>query len=359
MDSAALAYRIDRTPAAAAFYLQAQQQSFNNNLFDRFIEYTDRKDSTIKGYLTCIRQFMLWLNDEKIQQPCRDDIKAYREYLERRQLAIGTQQQYLRAVKHFFKWTASEGLYPNIADNIHSAKVRHDLHKKDALSREDVPKIAESIDRSDEQGKRLYAMYLLCITCGLRCVEIHRANIEDLKTVGSRSYLYIQGKGHDDKDAPVLITPEVLAALKEYLAARTGDKSGKAPLFTGTSNRSKGQRIAETTISTMLKNMLINAGYDSDRLTAHSLRHTSGTGAYLATGNIYLAQKHQRHCDPATTEIYIHAEEREHRNTEQQVYNYYFNGDAAEDKQQIALDLVQQLPPDKLDKVIDFIKAIR
>ena len=351
---------IQTMPAARPIYITAmQQQGFSKDLFGRFLDYTDRKDSTVKGYLTCIRQFMKWLDAYQITQPTREDIKAYRAHLESADLAIGTQQQYLRAVKHFFKWTAAEGLYPNIADNIHGAKVRHDIHKKDALSREDVPKIAASIDTSDEQGKRLYAMYLLCITCGLRTVEINRANIEDIKTVGGISYLYVQGKGCDDKDAPVELIPEVQEAIKAYLSSRSDKPTPKSPLFASTSNRSKGGRIATTTISTMLKEMLVKAGYDSDRLTAHSLRHTSGTGAYKATGNLLLAQKHQRHADPSTTEIYIHAEERAERHTERQVYDYFFKGDTIQDQQQEVLQLIATLSPEKLAAAIDFIKAIR
>ena len=109
----------------------------------------------------------------------------------------------------------------------------------------------------------------------------------------------------------------------------------------------------------MLKEMLVKAGYDSDRLTAHSLRHTSGTGAYKATGNLLLAQKHQRHADPSTTEIYIHAEERAERHTEQQVYNYFFRGDNENDQQQQAINLIASLNPEKLAAVIDFMKAIK
>ena len=109
----------------------------------------------------------------------------------------------------------------------------------------------------------------------------------------------------------------------------------------------------------MLKGALVDAGYNSDRLTAHSLRHTSGTAAYKATGNIYLAQKHQRHADPATTEIYVHAEEREERNTEQQVYDYFFHADAIQDERQQAINLISSLNPAKLHQVCEFIRAIR
>ena len=320
------------TPAAPArpytVIQGAQVPAFSTSLFERFIDYTDRKETTVKGYFTCIRQFVKWLELNDIRQPEREHIKAYRDYLASSGLATGTQAQYLRAVKHFFKWTASEGLYPNVADNIHGAKIRHDVHKKDALQREDVAQIADTIDRSDETGKRLYAMYLLCVICGLRTIEIHRADVGDLKTVGGTTYLYLQGKGHDDKDAPVLLIKEVYDAVQDYLNSRAAKVTAKSPLFTSTSNRSKGGRIATTTISTMLKTLLVNAGYDSDRLTAHSLRHTSGTGAHKAGIDLYGVQHLMRHCDPATSEIYIHDDD--HKAAEEKgrkgIYDYYFNG---------------------------------
>ena len=337
------------------------------DLFRRFIEYTDREPTTTKGYITCLRQFANWITAAGTTQPERADILAYKEYLNGAHfgrsgaelLKAGTKQQYLRAVKHFFKWTAAEGIYPNIADNIHGVKINHDTHKKDALDREAVKIIADHIDRSTESGKRLYAMYLLCISCGLRTIEINRANIEDIKKTGDRTYLYLQGKGHSEHDQPVLLIPEVKTALQDYLQSRTDSPTAKSPLFVSTSNRSKGKRIAPTTISTMLKEALVSAGYDSDRLTAHSLRHTSGTGAYKATGNIYLAQKHQRHADPSTTEIYVHAEEREERNTEQQVYNYFFNPSAGKDQRQEAIELIATIDPAKLGAVCEFLKALR
>ena len=54
--------------------------------------------------------------------------------------------------------------------------------------------------RSTEQGKRLYAMYLLAVNAGLRTIEISRANIKDLETKGGKTWLYIWGKGHSEAD---------------------------------------------------------------------------------------------------------------------------------------------------------------
>lgn len=350
---------VELAPAQRSTALQATQ-TFSEDLFGRFIEYTDRKPTTVKGYITYIRQFAKWLSDNGIYQPQREDIRAYRDHLASSDLTTGTQAQYLRAIKHFFKWTAAEGVYPNIAENVHGAKVRQDIHKKDALERDAVKEIADTIDRSTEQGKRLYAMYLLCISGGLRTVELHRADVGDLKTVGKKVYLYVQGKGHDDKDSPILIIPEVHAAIKDYLDHRSTKPTPKTPLFTATGNRNKDGRIAATTISQMLKAAMVNAGYDSDRLTAHSLRHTSGTAAYKATGNIFVAQKHQRHADVATTQIYVHAEERDERETEKQVYDYYFNQgkDQGTEREQ-AIQLLTTLDQTKLHLAIDYLKALQ
>ena len=61
----------------------------------------------------------------------------------------------------------------------------------------------------------------------------------------------------------------------------------------------------------MLKAALKEAGYNSDRLTAHSLRHTAGTAAMRITNNIYETQKYMRHENPGTTEIYLHTNDQE------------------------------------------------
>ena len=120
------------------------------------------------------------------------------------------------------------------------------------------------------------------------------------------------------------IAPEVAAAIKDYLKSRSDRLTGTAPLFVSTGNRSRGKRIAPTTISTMLKKAMQQAGFDSERITAHSLRHTAGTAVQELTGNIYATQKYMRHSNPATTEIYLHNDtEKAEVSIAQQLYNLY------------------------------------
>lgn len=332
--------------------------SKHDDIVSSFQEFWCVKDSTLKGYGVCLRAFGNWMYDNGIINPTKQDIRNYVRFLDRSDLKPGTRIQYFRALKQLYKYAAAEYGYEDITEGIHGTwKQDRKNHKKDALGREDVRKIAGTIDRSTEQGKRLYAMFLLCIVDGLRTVELSRANIGDIKTIDGRTYLYTWGKGHSEPDTPVLLPDEVRDAIAEYLKARTDNPGPKSPLFASTSHNYKG-RIAPSTYSRIIKKLLKDAGYDSDRLTAHSLRHTSGTGVYKATKNLYLTQQHLRHANPETSEIYMHCDERENRNTEKQVYDYFFADDTGDDPQREAITILQNMPADKLGKALDILRAL-
>ena len=141
----------------------------------------------------------------------------------------------------FFKWTAQAGIYPNIADHIKGAKL-DSSHKKDYLTAAQVQDILGGLDRTPARGKRDYCIIALMVTGGLRDIEVSRANIEDLKTLGDSTVLYLQGKGRDERTDYIKVVPEVEKPLREYLKTRPEAK-GRQPLFSSLSNNSKGQRL--------------------------------------------------------------------------------------------------------------------
>lgn len=352
---------------------EATQATLSPALFNSFLEWIDRSETTTRNYACNLRQFVAWLRYAGVAQPARRDVISYRDWLGVEHDAIqidrdsmtgwayrtnrngeplkvmckpSTVQLYLRSVCQFFRWTSANGLYPDIAQNVHAPKVDRSTHKKDALTAREVQEIethitqeaqevtqraaeaekdtAGRIQRSTEQGKRLYAMYLLTTTAGLRTIELHRANVKDIETKGGQTWLYIWGKGHTEPDQKKPIAAEVAAAIRDYMQSRTDHPTGNSPLFVSTGNRSGGRRIATTTISKMLKGAMRSAGYDSERLTAHSLRHTTGTAIQELTGNIYTTQQYMRHTDPKTTEIYLHNDtEQQEAGLAQQLYNLF------------------------------------
>lgn len=387
----------------------APQQEFNTGFFNQYIRYIDRSEKTTRTYIINLKQFSAWMHYACISRPDRKDILAYRDYLSAPHDAIqldpltpagwryrtdpagarititckpNTVTQYLRSVKQFFTWTAAEGLYPNIAANIHAPKVKHDTHRKDALTAADVLSIENSIanrsaereaaagaafkdkagkiQRSTEQGKRLYAMFLLAVNCGLRTIEISRANIKDIETKGGKSVIYIWGKGHTEPDTKKALAPEVKAAIDDYLKSRTDKPTSSSPLFVSTGNRSRGKRMAATTISTMLKRAMQEAGFDSERITAHSLRHTAGTNVQEITGDLYATQQYMRHSNPATTEIYLHTErEKTDADIAQRLYNRYHGiDDAAADRAQLET-VITAMNQDQMQQLLKMAAALR
>ena len=243
------------------------------------------------------------MRENGLSQPTREDILAYREDL-KEDHKPSTVQSYIVAVRLFFQWTEQEGLYPNIAQHIKGAKISKE-HKKDYLTSSQVKAVLAGIDTDTAQGRRDYAILALMVTGGLRDIEVHRANIEDLRTLGDNTVLYLQGKGREDRTEYVKVPAEVEKAIRASLADRE-DTDGSQPLFTSLSNNSKGGRMSTRSISGVVKGSLVRAGYDSDRLTAHSLRHTAVTLSLLGGNSLQEVQQFARHANIATTQIYAH-----------------------------------------------------
>ena len=104
------------------------------------------------------------------------------------------------------------------------------------------------------------------------------------------------------------------------------------------------------------------AGYDSERITAHSLRHTAGTAVMELTGDLYLTQKYMRHSNPATTEIYLH-NQTETREAEiaQRLYALYHSGEpAAQPATPETLEaVIASLTPEQIEAIQAAAAAIR
>lgn len=282
-----------------------QAPVFTEDLFARFVGFIDAKPKTVETYTRAIRQLFAFFAARGITQPTREDILSYRDELKASGHKPTTVQNYITAARLFFQWLEQERIYPNIAAHIKGAKLDKE-HKKDYLTSRQVKTILGKVDRSSLQGLRDYAILALMITGGLRTIEVSRADVGDLRAAGDNTVLYIQGKGRDEKTEYVKIDAKVEEALRDYLKAR-GSAAQTEPLFASLSNNSKGQRMSTRSISGIVKGHLQTAGFDSEKLTAHSLRHTAVTLSLLAGKNLAEVQQFARHANIATTQIYNHA----------------------------------------------------
>ena len=293
-----------------------RRQSLTGDLQARFIAYLDAKPRTIEAYSKALKPFFAYLSANGITQPTRENIIAYRDSLKATYKAT-TVQAYIVPVRLFFQWAQQEGLYPNVAEHVKGAKISKD-HKKDALTTRQIKAVLDAIDTDSLQGLRDYAILALMVTCGLRTIEVARADIGDLRTAGDNAALFIQGKGQDEKSEYVKITQPVEKAIRAYLNCRGKADAGQ-PLFASLSNNSQGGRMTTRSISGIVKDRFTDAGYDSERLTAHSLRHTAGTLNLLNGGTLEETQQLLRHSNINTTMIYLHHLDRAKNNSEARI----------------------------------------
>lgn len=273
-------------------------------VYYRFVSSLDVSDKTRETYARAIRRLGEFLRSHGIARPAEEDVIRYRDEMARMHKPT-TAQNYLMATKVFFKWTARRGLYPNIAEAVKNVKLST-AHKKDNLTAGQVRELLATVKRDAARGLRDYAIISLMVTAGLRDIEVSRANVEDLRTLGGDVVLYVQGKGRAEKADPVRISQPTETAIREYLRTRSAAGGGD-PLFVSTSNNSTGKRLSARSVSEIVKGRLLAAGFCSDRLTAHSLRHTAVTLSILAGKPLYEVQQFARHASINTTMIYNHA----------------------------------------------------
>ena len=276
----------------------------SSTVIQSFVQFLDVAPLTVKTYKAGISRFVDFIQCKGITRPQREDVLNFKHSLQSCGCTPSTVAAYLSALRRFFDWTESEGIYPNITRGIKAPK-QDKGHKRDFLPAEGLQAMMKGIDRSTVEGKRNYAMLALMSTCGLRTVEVVRADVADVSTIGGEPVLFVQGKGRCDKKEFVKLTPPVLAALRDYLATR-GQVKGNAPLFASCSHRNKGGRLTTRTVSNVAKSAMKGAGYNSRRLTAHSLRHSAVTLALMSGQSLAEVQYFARHSSINTTMIYAH-----------------------------------------------------
>ena len=275
-----------------------------DELIAEFIKAQDVRESSRETYRKGLKKFLAWLKDRGITSPARQTILDYKDELRESGLSSLSVSSYTGAVRKFFSWLEATRGLPNIAKGIKGAR-RTRGFRKDPLTLPQVLELLNSIDRRELRGLRDYALINLLTTTGLRTIEAIRADIGDVRQEGGEALLWIQGKGRDEKDEPAILPAETLKPLYEYLTAR-GPAGKDAPLFSSLSNRNGGGRLTTRTLRRVIKERLRAIGIDSERLTAHSVRHTCITLALQAGATIQEAQALARHANINTTLIYAH-----------------------------------------------------
>lgn len=274
-----------------------------------FLKSLDVSERSRATYARSLKQFILWLyeTDRNTLELQREDILDYKEYLAESKSAY-TVTLYLTSVRRLYQWLESQRVYPDITRGIKGAKKPRGF-RKDTLSQDQLREALNAMELVSLDSMRDYAIFNLMARTGLRAIEVSRALVEDIRMESGQEVLWVQGKGRDAKDDFVILTPEALEPIKNYLRARGAVKK-EEPLFCSHSYRNMGDSLTTRSISRIIKQALQRVGLEDSRLTAHSLRHTAISLSISGGASLQQAQAMARHTDSRTTLIYFHNLER-------------------------------------------------
>jgi integrase/recombinase XerD len=268
-----------------------------------YLDSIDVADTTRRAYGRALKRYAAWAQAAEVN-PLRATAADVREY--KRSLSEGhsaaTVNAYLSAVRGFYSWFETLGGC-NPAANVKGVK-RHAAIGHDALSAEQARAVCRSQGETLEQ-LRDAAIITLMAHRGLRCIEVSRADVGDMRTIGGVRVLFVQGKGRTSKDDYVLLGGAAERAIDAYMAAR-GRTAADAPLFAGVGNRHKGGRLTTRTIGRIVRAAYEREGISDAHITPHSLRHTAVTLALEGGATVQQAQAMARHASIETTMIYAH-----------------------------------------------------
>jgi integrase/recombinase XerC/integrase/recombinase XerD len=270
-------------------------------LVDSFINSQDVKVSSKLLYRRTLKQYFNWVDKKNYQLSgiARPQLLEYKDELLSSGMSSLTVGSYITSVRRFYEWAEAYKYYPNVAKGIKTPKRKQQFKKQPLLPDQATALLSYYQDKA----LRDYAIVNLLLRTGLRTIEVIRASVEDIIFKGTQRVLLIQGKGRDEKDNFVLLTDKTYQPIAQYLATRENINNSD-PLFTSTSNNSKGERLTTRTISYIAKEGLKAIGLDEKSFTAHSLRHTTAVNILRAGGSLETAQFTLRHSNPATTQIY-------------------------------------------------------
>lgn len=291
-----------------------------NKAISDFLDYCELdknlSQKTIKMYSYYLQFFLEWIKKEKnidtseLENLNENDIREFRIYLSRKyrnphkgDLKRQTQNYFLVALRSLLRYHAKMGRKVLAPDMIELGK-REDRTIK-FLSEDELQRLFDAVDISDEMGMRDMAILEVLFSTGLRVSELARLNQNDVNL--ERGEFGVIGKG--GKARVVFLSTKAINALKAYFAKR---KDPYIPLFiryfgpkAEEELTDEKMRLSVRSIERMIEkyrkkaNILIRIG-------PHILRHSYATDLLRHGADLRSVQEMLGHKNIATTQIYTH-----------------------------------------------------
>lgn len=283
----------------------------NGKIAQQFINKSN-SELTRKNYLSNLQQFMLFSGKKDIHEVQIEDILAWRNSMERRELAPHTIATKLATISALFEYFRDYGivnrnpattkLVPRPERPLQSPKGR-------ALTVKEVRYLLYTINRDNPLDLRDFAIIYSILRLSLRVSEICHVQVSDIKKDGKHWVIDYKSKGGRKERQP--LPKDVKQVIDDYLEAdrvnRKDSKTGgeNAYLFqadVNSRNFGKSQPLTTRHIWYLVKRKGELAGIG--KLAPHDLRRTAITKAFQQNTPITAILNMSKHKSVETLMIY-------------------------------------------------------
>jgi len=284
-------------------------ESFRESIINLFLTKL-RNDDTRKAYKRVLSDFLGWLQKASLPLAL---VKAKHVALYVEELlegkSIATVKQSLSIIRSFFNHLSIDGIVENNpALQVKAPKLSRRVGATPGLTRRQVRKLLNSIDRSTLRGKRNYAILCTFLFTGARLAAVSRLKVKDFYAIGERRYLKFRDKNSVSFDAPC--HPVLFEALESWLAVIKVEPNKS--LFQSLNNSKgldqlpTGRPLTSHAIYQLVKRLVSKAGMKS--ISPHSFRVAAANSLHKSGADIEMIRKFLNHSSADTTRLYLRGE---------------------------------------------------
>ncbi len=289
------------------------ETSLNNYYTYISIERNLSKNS-VESYIRDITQFSKFHNNIKPLDIQRENILTYINHINENNISARSQARILSSIRSFYNFLIfNNQLEEDPCKHIHSPKIGSKIPV--VISVEEIDKIINSIDLSQENGERNRAIIETLYSCGLRVTELINLKISNI--FFNEKIIKITGKGNKQRIVPIskLLKKYIQNYIDFIRSKQKINKQNSDILFL---NR-RGNQISRVMIFTIIKKLSKSSGIRK-KISPHTFRHSFATHLVEGGADLRVVQEMLGHSNITTTEIYTHLSKDYLR---QEIINYH------------------------------------
>jgi len=259
-------------------------------------------NKTLEAYGRDLAQFMVFLEECEVTEPCAIDEKCllgFLERLHREKMAPASVARKMTAVRCFIKYLCAEREMDKSPLNaIPTARPARKLPK--SMDIDEVGRLLKAPNIGEELGLRDRAMIELLYATGLRVSELVGLKTDDVNL--KMGFVRCIGKGSKERVVPL---GEIAVHLVEAYLDRVRGRLAKGERSEYLFLSKLGQPMSRVMFWKIIRKYAAEAGIKKT-ITPHMLRHSFAAHLLERGADLRSLQEMLGHASIATTEIYTH-----------------------------------------------------